>query len=78
MKEVNVQMPNVRHDEINPKIDDFSVFFSIERGCKMMSRYSRQILDENFSKFASEASKIRTFFSSCKQTTEMKIIFIPL
>ena len=26
MKEVNVQMPNVRHDEINPKIDDFSVF----------------------------------------------------
>ena len=26
MKEVNVQMPNVKHDEINPKIDDFSVF----------------------------------------------------
>ena len=48
MKEVNVQMPNVRHDEINPKIDDFSVFFSSERGCKMMSRYSRQSLDENF------------------------------
>ena len=54
MKEVNVQMPNVRHDEINPKIDDFSVFCTLKN---MMSRNSRHNVDKKL-----KIQKLKTFW----------------